>query len=82
MRFNCDKEDKRKKWHMWFAWRPVKFYNKNEWVWLEYVDRKGIIEQIEGHEGESQYNWHWKYKDLESWGGGCVPPPPPPWRIK
>lgn len=27
-------------WHPWFAWHPVKVI-RNDWRWLEKVDRKG-----------------------------------------
>lgn len=27
-------------WKRWFAWHPVQPGNRNEWVWLEWVERK------------------------------------------
>lgn len=26
-----------RKWHCWFAWRPVYVRNLDRWVWLEFV---------------------------------------------
>jgi hypothetical protein len=27
-------------YHPWFAWRPVRSYRSNTWMWLETVDRR------------------------------------------
>lgn len=33
-------------WHNWFAWHPVRIYDRNQskyvWVWLEHIERKGL----------------------------------------
>jgi hypothetical protein len=33
---------RRKDWHRWFAWRPVRLgpYRGDPWAWLERVDRR------------------------------------------
>lgn len=27
-------------WHQWFAWRPVRHYRRDCWMWLEPVERR------------------------------------------
>lgn len=45
------------KWLAWFAWKPIKTI-KNEWVWLETIERKGAWYFLEGI-GEI---WDWDYR--------------------
>lgn len=47
MKFDCglslsDKIEIQKKWHRWFAWRPVRVA-PHDCRWLEYVERKIMI---------------------------------------
>lgn len=45
-------------WHSWFAWRPVKHFNDEDWMWLERVERSwrgfdcGCIYRAIAGEGE------------------------------
>src|SRR5262249_15420713 len=37
------RDERRSMWHRWFAWRPIVMKNVDgfdQWVWLEYVERK------------------------------------------
>lgn len=41
------KRVKKKKWYIWYAWRPIQLLEtssefKGVWVWLEYVERKNL----------------------------------------
>ena len=66
MRFNCgptrqEKDEKKKFWHKWFAWHPVKVGNR-EGIWLELVERKGTIWTSYG-----QYaGWIWEYRRIKT----------------
>lgn len=46
-------------WHLWFAWRPVRFRQDAEGishhVWLERIERKGVWF---GNFG----GWRWNYR--------------------
>lgn len=46
------------KWHKWFAWFPVKVLN--QWVWLEYVERK--IAWASSYRGKI----YWVYRNGET----------------
>lgn len=38
---------RRKGWHRWFAWRPVRVgpYRSDPWVWLETIERQATAYQ-------------------------------------
>ena len=65
MKFKIDSEqvrnDRRKKWHAWFAWYPVRL-NESEVAWLEFVQRKGFLVD---RPQETPY-WKWYYKGAEN----------------
>jgi hypothetical protein len=42
MRFKRKLTVDRKFWHPWFAWYPVAIFGRSQWVWLEWIHRKGI----------------------------------------
>lgn len=42
------------KWHIWFAWHPIRIGKKK--YWLEYVYRRG-----EEYIGISAVMWTWEY---------------------
>lgn len=38
--------EKQARWHLWFAWFPVKIYQKDDhaqWCWLERVGRRKVL---------------------------------------
>lgn len=51
MRFRKREAEERERWNLWFAWRPVKVEGfkdrRPEWVWLEIVQRRAIVNQGE-----------------------------------
>ena len=50
------KFEAKKKWHVWFAWRPVRV-GENDCRWLELVKRKGAF-----HSSISDCWWEWEYR--------------------
>ena len=67
MKFNCgltsaekweQTKEKRKVWHKWFAWRPVRV-GSGDCRWLEYVERKGSFECSWG-----DCWWSWEYRSI------------------
>jgi hypothetical protein len=55
------KTRRKKWWHTWFAWYPVRVPNEvtsKTVVWLEKIERKGKIKYFYD---EGQY-WQWEYK--------------------
>jgi hypothetical protein len=50
-----------KRWHKWFAWRPVKV-GRRDCRWLETVERKGTEEQA-GYD----MVWKWEYRPIGRW---------------
>lgn len=53
----CIKQNYLRKWHIWFAWFPVRV-SPNTCYWLEKVERKG--EKHFDYGGNSW--WAWEYK--------------------
>jgi len=54
------RDERRSTWHRWFAWRPVVMKNVDacdQWVWLEYVERK----RSHGPYGLGQF---WRYRPV------------------
>lgn len=64
MKFKIDsksvKDERKKQWHNWFAWYPVRI-NESETVWLEDIQRKGFLADSTK---DSPY-WKWFYKPYE-----------------
>lgn len=65
MRFNCgrtqyEKDQDRKKWHRWFAWRPVRVV-EGDCRWLEVVERRGS-KYYSGY----TYSWEYEYRSIEA----------------
>ena len=61
MKFDCgptrkEREKVKERWHKWFAWCPVRL-GERECVWLETVERKGIIQYT-----TSASWWSWEYR--------------------
>jgi hypothetical protein len=62
MKFDCgptwqEKFDAKKRWHLWFAWHPVRLAS-HDCIWLEYVERKGTNYYDSG----GGY-WDWQYRN-------------------
>lgn len=52
MKWDCGKKKReREQWHRWFAWYPVRLAD-NDCRWLEYVERKGELDD----------GWWWEYR--------------------
>jgi hypothetical protein len=67
MKFNCgptwaERIDRRKQWHRWFAWFPVRIGETRECLWLEYVERKG--------ECHCYYDCYWSFEYRPVVNGG------------
>ena len=56
------KEDKSRKWHKWFAWKPVKVRDEN--VWLETIIRRGRP-QIKNKWWQPNTNWEYVNDEFE-----------------
>jgi len=61
LKFDCgltyqDKQERKRKWHLWFAWHPITI-GSHDCRWLEKVYRKGRQKYnfLHGH-------WLWEYK--------------------
>ncbi len=50
------RETRLSKWHIWFAWYPVRYDGTA--YWLECVERKAIFTHIHGYE-------YYEYKSLK-----------------
>lgn len=71
MRFNCDRlddylrdckrrrDEARREWHVWFAWRPVKLEH-GDCRWFEFVERREVY--VNGY-FESYYEWEYRAKN-------------------
>ena len=60
------KQDKRK-WHEWYAWRPVKL-ECGDWVWRETVLRKRVtVIMVESGMGAYE-DTHYIYEDADPAG--------------
>lgn len=58
MKFVCQSRHQRlKRWHRWFAWRPIRLYG--ECIWLEAVERRGQYCDYYG-------GWDWEYRILST----------------
>lgn len=44
----------KRKWHLWFAWHPVKLMDRQEWVWLENIERMKFF-----YESYPDTYWWW-----------------------
>lgn len=67
MKFDCglsweDWSTRRKSWHRWFAWRPVRLAS-HDCRWLEYVLRKGTF--CIGY-GEAWWEWEYRRDDEQA----------------
>ncbi len=63
MKFDCgptwqERVAAKEKWHIWFAWHPVRLGSRH-CRWLEEIWRKG--KQDCGYSG---CPWDWEYKEL------------------
>jgi len=63
MKFNCgptyrEKIEQKEKWHVWFAWYPIRIGQTRDCRWLEKVWRKGRY--TSNNEGA---HWSWKYQE-------------------
>ena len=54
----AEREADKEKWHLWFAWYPVRVW-RHDCRWLEYVERRGV--QCGYGEG---CHLEWQYKVL------------------
>jgi len=54
-----EKAFKRKQWHKWFAWRPVKVVSEDfkyhTWCWMTIMQRRMVSDLYDFHE-------EWEYK--------------------
>lgn len=48
--------DRISKWHRWFAWYPVRLYNKDMCVWLEWVEQRAECAN------SIRAIWYWEYR--------------------
>jgi hypothetical protein len=62
VKFDCGptretKLERLQKWHLWFAWHPVRL-GENDCRWLEWVQRKGKYWGNWAADG-----WDWEYQE-------------------
>jgi hypothetical protein len=64
-KYDANKSRKKKEWHAWFAWWPVKVKaedgDSTHWAWLETVERRGYW-----FAGGPDSYWCWKYRCLQT----------------
>ena len=57
MRWSCRAPTEDQPWERWFAWYPIDPECRNEWIWLEWVERKL------NYEFENTKSWSfWTYR--------------------
>lgn len=64
MKFNCGEDwctkvQRKRQWHRWFAWYPVRIANY-DCRWLEFVERQGDW-QYDSDGG----SWFFKYRSIK-----------------
>ncbi len=64
------KRRKKKEWHKWFAWHPIKLWLSDDYheiVWFEKVERRGLRWSRGSMDtaGMGHY-WEWLYREVGS----------------
>lgn len=70
MRFYSESFESRRerlrRWHLWFAWYPVRATGENKKIWLERVWRRGELKDVP----DFPY-WDWEYRAAEDESVSC-----------